>query len=155
MTPEELRVCYEGRLYPRIYPVHAAIDALKESQGAIVMITTDAARFPTPGEGVIGAVGASIVLLTKTLAKELSRSKVRVNAVAMTLTSDTPAWDRIFAEENFQNRLFSKALEKFPFGRAPNAEEVARLAVFLASADAGQVTGQTVSINGGLSFGGW
>ena len=51
-------------------------------------------------------------------------------------------------------KLFTKAVERFPQGRPPSAGEVADVAVFLA-ADATQVTGQTVSVNGGLSFGGW
>jgi 3-oxoacyl-[acyl-carrier protein] reductase len=93
--------------------------------------------------------------MTKTLAKEFSRWQIRVNSVSLTLTSDTPSWDRIFGEETFQTGLFSKALARFPSGRAPTAEEVARVAVFLASDQSSQVTGQTVSVNGGLSFGGW
>ena len=46
-------------------------------------------------------------------------------------------------------------VERFPFGRPPAADEVAAVAVFLASDAAVQVTGQTISVNGGLSFGGW
>ena len=118
------------------------------------MLTTDAARHPTPGESIVGAAGAAVMLLTKALAREFSRWDVRVNAVAMTITSDTPSWDRIFASESFQSRLFTKAVERFPRGRPPSAGEVADVVVFLA-ADAGQVTGQTTSVNGGLSFGGW
>jgi 3-oxoacyl-[acyl-carrier protein] reductase len=100
-------------------------------------------------------VGASVILMTKALAKEFARDRIRVNSVAMTLTSDTPSWDRIFADPSFQNRLFSKALTRFPQGRPPSADEVARVAAFLAGDDAAQVTGQTISVNGGLSFGGW
>lgn len=156
MTAEQLQAAFASRFFPRIYPVHAALPALRRSGGgAIVMITTDAARHPTPGESMIGAVGASVVLLTKALAREFSRWSIRVNSVAMTLTSDTPSWDRIFGEQSFENRLFSKALARFPSGRAPTADEVAEVAAFLASARSGQVTGQTVSVNGGLSFGGW
>jgi len=156
MNAEQLRAAFASRFFPRIYPVHAALPALRRSGGgAIVMITTDAARHPTPGESMIGAVGASVVLLTKALAREFSRWSIRVNSVAMTLTSDTPSWDRIFGAQSFENRLFSKALARFPSGRAPTADEVAEVAAFLASARSGQVTGQTISVNGGLSFGGW
>lgn len=156
MTPEQIESGFRSRFFPRIYPVHASLAALRaRGAGSIVMITTDAARHPTPGESVIGAVGAGIVLMTKALAREFSRWNIRVNTVALTLTSGTPGWDRIFAKPGFENRLFSKALERFPRGRAPSAEEVAQVAAFLASDLALQVTGQTVSVNGGLSFGGW
>jgi 2-hydroxycyclohexanecarboxyl-CoA dehydrogenase len=156
MAPGEIEAALRSRFLPRVYPVHAALPALRaRGAGAIVLVTTDAARHPTPGESVIGAVGAAIVLMTKALAREFARWNIRVNAVALTLTSETPAWERIFSKPGFENRLFSKALERFPQGRAPTAEEVAHVAAFLASDLALQVTGQTVSVNGGLSFGGW
>jgi 2-hydroxycyclohexanecarboxyl-CoA dehydrogenase len=155
MTPEQIERAFRSRLLPRIFPVHAALPALRENGGSVVMLTTDAARHPTPGESVMGAVGASVILMTKALAKELVRDKIRVNGVALTITSDTPSWDRIFAQEGFQRGLFSRAVERFPLGRPPSAHEVAAVAVFLASDDAAQVTGQTISVNGGLSFGGW
>lgn len=156
MTTEQIASNLDTRLLARIYPVHAAIPFLRKSDaGSIVMITTDAARHPTPGESLIGAVGAAIILLTKALARELSRDHIRVNSVAMTITSDTPSWDRIFSKESFENRLFSKAVARFPQGRAPTAEEVAQAVVFLAGPAALQITGQTLSVNGGLSFGGW
>jgi 3-oxoacyl-[acyl-carrier protein] reductase len=59
------------------------------------------------------------------------------------------------AGEGFQRDLFAKVVGRFPFGRPPSADEVAAVAVFLASDGAAQVTGQTISVNGGLSFGGW
>lgn len=155
MSEDDIRSSFEDRFYPRIFPVHAGVDELKKSKGSAVFITTDAARHVTSGESVIGAFGAAVVLMTKGLARELSRDQVRINAVAMTLTSDTPAWDRIFSKEDLGTQVFRKALERFPFGRAPNAEEVSKVILFLASDDASQITGQTLSVNGGLSFGGW
>jgi 2-hydroxycyclohexanecarboxyl-CoA dehydrogenase len=154
MTMEDLKRAFDSRIYPRIFPVRAALPALRERGGSVVMLATDAGRHPTPGESVMGAVGAAVILMTKALARELSRWSIRVNSVAMTITSGTPSWDRIFATESFQSKLFTKAVERFPQGRPPSAGEVADVAVFLA-ADATQVTGQTVSVNGGLSFGGW
>lgn len=156
MTAAQIQESIQARLYPRIFPVHAALPALRSrGGGSILMITTDAARHPTPGEAVIGAVGAAIVLMTKALAREFARWNIRVNGLALTLTSETPGWDRIFSKPGFENRLFSKALERFPQGRAPTAAEVAEVAAFLASDAASQINGQTVSVNGGLSFGGW
>ena len=156
MTARQIAENFDSRVLARIYPVHAAIPHLRQSERAsVLMITTDAARHPTPGESIIGAAGAAVILLTKALARELARDRIRVNSLALTLTSDTPSWDRIFSKASFENRLFSKALERFPQGRAPAAAEVAEAALFLCSAGAAQITGQTLSVNGGLSFGGW
>lgn len=155
MTPQQIESEFRKRLLPRIFPVHAALPALRENGGSIVLLTTDAGRYATPGESVLGAVGASVIMMTKALAKEFSRFKIRVNSIAVAVASDTPTWDRNLAGEGFQRDLFTKVVERFPFGRPPSAEEVAAVAVFLASDAAGQVTGQTISVNGGLSFGGW
>jgi 3-oxoacyl-[acyl-carrier protein] reductase len=57
--------------------------------------------------------------------------------------------------QDWSTDLFKKALQKFPLGRPPQAEEVARVALFLVSDPSSQVTGQTISVNGGLSFAGW
>jgi len=155
LTPAQIETEFRKRLFPRIFPVHAAWSALRENGGSVVLLTTDAGRFATPGESVLGAVGASVIMMTKALAKEFSRDKIRVNSIALALTSDTPTWDKAFAEEGFWRNLGTKVVERFPFGRPPAADEVATVAVFLASDAAAQVTGQTISVNGGLSFGGW
>jgi 3-oxoacyl-[acyl-carrier protein] reductase len=155
LTPQQIEGEFRKRLLPRIFPVHAALPALRENGGSVILLTTDAGRYATPGESVLGAVGASVIIMTKVLAKEFSRFKIRVNSIAMALTEGTPTWDRLLAGEGFQRDLFTKVVERFPFGRPPSADEVAAVAVFLASDAASQVTGQTISVNGGLSFGGW
>lgn len=156
MSTDEIRTGLTTRFLARVYPVHAAIPHLRESAGAnIVLLTTDAARHATSGESIVGAYAASIIAFTKTLARELSRDQVRVNAVSMTLTADTHSWNTIFGSDSFQKKLFEKAAARFPFGRPPSAQEVADAVVFLASREAAQVSGQTLSVNGGLSFGGW
>lgn len=156
MTAAQIEVGFRTRVMGRIFPVHAAIPFFQKfGGGSVVMVTTDAARHPTPGESVIGASGAAIILLTKSLARELARDSIRVNAVALTITSDTVGWDRMFANESFGSKLFAKAVARFPGGRAPTALEVSEAISFLASDAASQITGQTLSVNGGLSFGGW
>jgi 3-oxoacyl-[acyl-carrier protein] reductase len=155
MSPAEIVSSFQTRLLARLFPVRAALPALRRSRGSIVMLTTDAGRHATPGEVMMGAVGAAVISATKGLARELARDGVRINSVALTITSGTPSWDRIFARESFESDLFSKAVARFPFGRPPTADEVAQIAAFLALDQAGQVTGQTISVNGGLSFGGW
>jgi 2-hydroxycyclohexanecarboxyl-CoA dehydrogenase len=156
MSPEEVTEGLYSRYTARLFPVHAAIPHLRGRSGAnVVLLTTDAGRHATSGEVVVGAYAAGIISVTKSLARELSRDRVRVNAVSMTLTAGTRSWDRIFQDDGFQNALFTKAVERFPFGGPPAATDVANAVVFLASAEAAQITGQTLSVNGGLSFGGW
>jgi 3-oxoacyl-[acyl-carrier protein] reductase len=65
------------------------------------------------------------------------------------------SWQSIFGEDGYQRELFTRALDRFAFGAAPSAADVAEAVVFLASPKAAHVTGQTLSVNGGLSFAGW
>jgi 2-hydroxycyclohexanecarboxyl-CoA dehydrogenase len=155
MTVDYMRSTFDNLVYPRILPVHAAIPHLqKAGGGSIVMIGTDAARHVTSGESLVGATGAIVITMTKALARELARDKIRVNAVAMTITSGTPGWERAFSSE-MSSKVFTKAIERFPYGRPPQASEVAEAMVFLSSDAASQISGQTLSVNGALSFGGW
>lgn len=152
MTPDEIRDGLTSRYLARMYPVRAALPFLQQRPHAcVVLLTTDAARHATRGASVIGAYAAGIIQLTKTLAHELSRDGVRVNGVAMTLTTDTRSWDAIRDEGSLNRDQFAR----FPFGRPPNATEVADAVVYLASPAAAQITGQVLSVNGGLSYGGW
>jgi 3-oxoacyl-[acyl-carrier protein] reductase len=156
MAPEEIQSGLLTRFLSRMHPVHAAIPHLRTRPGAsIVMLTTDAARHATRGESIIGAYAAGVIAATKTIARELARDQVRVNTVSMTLTAGTHSWERIFEKESFQSGLFEKAISRFPFGAPPTSDDVADAVTFLASSHASQITGQTVSVNGGLSFGGW
>jgi NAD(P)-dependent dehydrogenase (short-subunit alcohol dehydrogenase family) len=68
---------------------------------------------------MLGAVGAGVIMLTKTVAKELGRFKIRVNTVALSLTSDTPTWERLSAGQGFERDLFTKLVNRFPFGMPP------------------------------------
>jgi len=154
--PEELMKSIEDRLLPRIYPVHAVLPEMrKRNRGSIILLNTDAARHPTPGEALIGAAGAAVMLMTKTLAKEFSRWRIRVNCINLTLTSGTTRFEKHLTTPGQESAVFTKALSRFPFGAAPTADEVAHVAAFLASNESSQITGQTISVNGGLSFGGW
>ena len=62
--------------------------------GKIILLTTDAAREPTPGESMVGAAGAVVMFLTRSLAKEPAVSGIRVNAVATTITTGAPPYER-------------------------------------------------------------
>ena len=149
MTAEQIESGFRVRVMGRILPVHAALPYLREAGGgSVVLIGTDAARHPTPGESVIGAAGAAIILMSKALARELSRDKIRVNSVALTITSNTTSWDRMFASESFGSTLFAKAIARFPSGRAPTAEEVAEAVTFFASDAASQITGAAIPVYG-------
>lgn len=132
--------------------VHAAVPALSESPhgGRIVSVISDASRFPTPGESMIGSLAAANVMFTRTLAREVAQKGIRMNAVGITITRDTPTYSRVMQASSFSRRLFEKAEARIPFG--PNsAEDIVGTILYLLSDDAAKVTGQVVSVNGGLA----
>lgn len=119
--------------------------------GAIVNVASDAAKVPTPGETVIGAAMAGIAMFSRGMAIEARRNKVRVNAVTPSLVRNTITHDRVMAG-GFSARLFDKAIGLAHLG-VPEPDDVAAAVVFLAGSDASKMTGQVVSVNGGISAG--
>ena len=117
--------------------------------GAIVVVASDAAKSPTPGETVIGAAMAAITMFARAMAMEVKRDGIRVNVVTPSLIKGTPIYDRLM-EDEFSARLFGKAAKLASLGVA-DADDVAAMIAFLCGPEAARITGQAVSVNGGIS----
>lgn len=129
---------------------HAALPHLMARQGGtIINIASDAAKIATPGEALQGALKAAVVMFTRTLALEASRSGIRAHAITPSIVRNTSAYHRVMASD-FSQRLFSKAEAKAKLGVAEPGD-IAPLAVFLAGPGASKMTGQAISVNGGIS----
>jgi NAD(P)-dependent dehydrogenase (short-subunit alcohol dehydrogenase family) len=134
-----------------LHACRAALPAMMVAGGAIINVASDAAKFPTPGESVIGAAMAGIAMFSRTLAMEAKRSGIRVNAVTPSLVADTMTYARV-TEGGFSAKLFEKAAKAAHLGIA-EPRDLAALIVFLASPQAARLTGQVISVNGGISAG--
>lgn len=156
-SPAESLAVLNSRLIPRMNGLHAAVPVMRaQGGGKIVLLTTDAARTPTPSESMVGAAGAALIAMTRSLARELVRDRIRINALATTITSGTPPYEayvsaKAAASNDTLVKAFDKAHEVVGL-RINTAEDLAEYIVFLASPASDQLTGSTVSINGGLSF---
>ncbi len=136
---------------PVILPAAAAYRAMRGTGGAIVTVASDAAKVPTPGEAAIGAGMAAIAMFTRTLAIEGKRDGVRANCVTPSIVRGTALYDTLMADP-FSARLFGKAEAAAVLG-VPEPEDLASTIAFLTSPAASKVTGQVVSVNGGISAG--
>ena len=117
--------------------------------GVILNVASDAAKLATPGETVIGAAMAAIVMFSRALAIEAKRDGIRVNALTPSLIAGTLTSARM-QESPFAAKLFAKAAQMAHLGVA-EADDLADLVVFLAGPGAAKITGQAISANGGIS----
>ena len=147
---EEMRSRIDEVVFPQIHPVRAVLPAMRAlGSGAIVVVASDAARVPTPGESIIGAGMAAIVMFCKTAAVEAKRDGVRINVITPSLIAGTPGEQMVYSEP-FSAKLFDKAVANAHLGVVEPAD-IAELAVFLAGPGARRITGQVISPNGGIS----
>jgi NAD(P)-dependent dehydrogenase (short-subunit alcohol dehydrogenase family) len=137
-------------LLPPLHLVLAALPAMRaRGSGSIVVVASDAAKLATPGETLIGAAMAAIVMFCKATALEVKREGVRVNILTPSLIAGTPGAALIDGEP-FSAKMFEKAAALAHLGVAESSD-LAAMAVYLSSPAARRITGQAISIHGGIS----
>ena len=122
-------------------------------RGAIVNIASDAGRVGSSGEAVYSGAKGAVIAFSKTMARELARHAIRVNVVC-----PGPTETAFFApgegmSDERMRSLVESIVRAIPFRRMAQPEEVAEAVAFLASPAAGYITGQALSVNGGLNMG--
>jgi 2-keto-3-deoxy-L-fuconate dehydrogenase len=122
--------------------------AMPARGGAVVMLSSINADFATPSMAAYAATKAALNNLVQTAALELAPNNVRVNAIAPA-SIDTPLLRASFARTKDPEEARVRNIARHPLGRLGSAEEVAELAVFLASDRARWITGSIYSIDGG------
>ena len=122
---------------------------IPQEYGKIVTISSDAGRVGSTGEAVYSAAKGGLIALTKTVAREVARHHINVNCVCPG-PSDTPLFRNEFAAAS--PKLAESLKRVIPWGRLGLPEDIAPAVVFLASDDAGFITGQTLSVSGGLTM---
>lgn len=120
--------------------------------GRVVSIASDAGRVGSTGEAVYSGCKAAIVGFSKALAREVARQGVTVNVVCPGPT-ETPLLDAVMAGERGQ-KVLQGMRRAIPLGRLGAPDDVAGAVVFFASDAAAYVTGQVLSVSGGLTMAG-
>ncbi|MFJ5769512.1 SDR family NAD(P)-dependent oxidoreductase [Psychrobacillus sp. NPDC093180] len=121
---------------------------IENGYGKIVNISSDSGRVGSSGEAVYSAAKGGVIAFTKTLAREMARHKININSIAPG-PADTP----LFKEIGEYNAGIAEALIKaIPFRRLAQPEDIANAVAFLSSEEANYITGQVLSVNGGLAM---
>ena len=126
-----------------VLPIMAA-----QGSGSVVNLASDAGRVGSSGEAVYSAAKGGVIAFTKAIAREVARHGVNANAVC-----PGPTDTALFASMGGDNPKLREALTKaIPFRRLAQPTDLANVVAFLASDEASYVTGQTVSVSGGLTM---
>ncbi len=136
-------------LWGVIYTSKAALASMVErNAGSVVNVVSDAGRVGMAGEAVYAAAKGGVISLSKSLAQEMARYHVRINCV-----SPGPTRTRIL-EENSEGAepLIAKMIRRIPLREIAEPEDVAHAVFFLASHEAKHITGQVLSVSGGLTM---
>jgi len=121
---------------------------VERGRGAVITIASDAGRVGSSGEAVYSAAKGGLIAFTKTLAREMARQHINVNCVCPGPT-DTP----FLAAVAGSNARLADALKRaIPWGRLGEPEDIAGVVAFLAGPDAAFMTGQAISVSGGLTM---
>lgn len=149
-APEDIAGILTTMALPPMLLTRAVLPIMSaQGGGSIVNIASDAAKVATPGESVLGGAMAAIVMFSRAAAVEAKRNGVRVNAVTPSLIAGTETAERVLAD-GFSKGLFEKAAQLAHLGVA-EADDLASLVVFLGGPGASRLTGQAISVNGGIS----
>ena len=128
-----------------VFATQAAVNAFGEQGGSVINISSIVSQTAPAYASVYGATKGAVDVLTKSLAAELGPKKIRVNAVLpgpveTEGATSLPAWEPLIAE----------AVPRTPLGRVGQPGDIATVVSFLASKDAGWITGQIIQAAGGL-----
>lgn len=141
-------------LFGALYMHHAVLTGMAaRGAGRVINVASDAARVGSSGEAVYAFCKGGLVSFSKTMARELARKQINVNVVCPGPT-DTALF-RDFAGEGEQGEKLKSALTKaIPFGRLGQPDDLPGIVAFLASDEAAFITGQIISVSGGLTMAG-
>ena len=151
-TPEQWESIIAVNLRGTLNMHHVVLPGMRDrGKGRVVNIASDAGRVGSSMEAVYSACKGGIIAFTKSVARELARTGIRLNVVCPGPT-DTPLLAQ-FLEGGEDGARILKALERaVPVKRIGRPEDIPGIVAFLSSDDAEYITGQVISVSGGLTM---
>ena len=124
---------------------------IENGGGRLVFVGSDSGKVGTSGEVVSAACRGGLISFAKSLAREYARNKVLVNVVCPGPT-DTGLWEDLVEKDEFGGKIGNAMIRAIPLRRIGTPTEVAAAAVFLLSPEGSYITGQAISVSGGLTM---
>lgn len=153
-TPDMWRKTIDINLFGSLNTLHAALPGMiKRKSGRVVNIASDSGRVGAAGEVAYSASKGGIIALGKALARELAGKGISVNTVCPGPV-DTKLLDAVIDSSQSPERFRDALLRAIPMRRLGAPDEIAGIVAFLASDDASYITGQVLSVSGGLTMSG-
>ena len=146
LTQENLDKCLDLNIKGYFYCAQqAALKMFSQKSGVIVNMSSVSSKMALAGQSEYSATKGAVNSMTQTMAKELARKKIRVNAVC-------PGFVQTEMVDKLPEDKKKEYLKEVPLGRFADVNEVAGLVSFLCSDDASYITGQAIVLDGGLSL---
>jgi NAD(P)-dependent dehydrogenase (short-subunit alcohol dehydrogenase family) len=152
VTADDIDNVMRTNLYAPILLAQACVPALRQTQGAIVSLSSSLATQPQPHQGIYAAAKGGVESFSRVLALELAADGVRVNVVSPAITR-TDMMTGGGSDQTAANAMLDERGLEYPLGRIGEPEDVAAVIDFLLSPGAGWMTGLTVSVDGGRLLG--
>lgn len=130
-----------------ILTIQAALKLFGDEGGNIINISSGASKYPLPNASLYSATKAALDAFTIALSKELGAKKVRINSILPGATETEGATSAGVTTGSDYEKMF---IANTPLGRRGQPEDIAKAVVFLASADAAWITGEQISVSGGM-----
>jgi 2-hydroxycyclohexanecarboxyl-CoA dehydrogenase len=124
---------------------------IERSWGRVVTIASDAGRVGSSLEAVYSGAKGGLIAFTKTIAREMARHGITANTVCPGPT-DTPLLNGMLGEGTASAKVIGALVQAVPMRRLGRPEDIGPAVAFLASEQAGYITGQTLSVSGGLTM---
>lgn len=152
MTDADIDYTIQSELLAVIRLARAVLPSMIEQRGGrFIIIGSDSGKVGNRGAAVSAAARGGTIAFTKSLAREYARHNILANVVCPGPT-DTDLWRHDIGKDEHALKIQQAMIRAIPLRRPGSAREVAALAVFLVSDEAAYITGQAISVSGGLTM---
>jgi len=145
ITEESYRRMFDLNVLGTVLSTQAALQSMNGSGGSIINVSSVVSLTPPPATAIYSATKGAVDVITRTLAQELGPRNIRVNSLSPGLVETEGTRAAGTSDGEFKQIAISRT----PLGRVGEVDDIAKVAVFLASDDSGWITGEVLPVGGG------